>query len=105
MTDRKKPGVAFWATIVVVAGLVGYPLGIGPACWFSSRLGGTRIVSQVYRPLTWTAEFTDSDPLMNGIQWYCELGSTDLSQWDFAPDNPGNAEWISGAELERMGVL
>jgi hypothetical protein len=29
--DRKKPGVAFWATVVVVVLLVGYPLSIGPA--------------------------------------------------------------------------
>ena len=30
MTDRKKPGVAFWATVVVVVALVaGYPLSYG----------------------------------------------------------------------------
>jgi hypothetical protein len=28
--DRKKPGVAFWATVVV--GLVAYPVSFGPAC-------------------------------------------------------------------------
>jgi hypothetical protein len=27
--DRKKPGVAFWATVVVVAVLVGNPLSFG----------------------------------------------------------------------------
>ena len=27
---RKKPGVAFWVTVVVVAALVGYPLSFGP---------------------------------------------------------------------------
>jgi hypothetical protein len=32
MTNRKQPGVAFWATVVVVAVLVGYPLSFGPAC-------------------------------------------------------------------------
>ena len=26
MTDRQKPGVAFWATVVVVAVLLAYPL-------------------------------------------------------------------------------
>jgi hypothetical protein len=30
-SDRKKPGVAFWATVVLVAVLVGYPLSFGPA--------------------------------------------------------------------------
>jgi hypothetical protein len=33
MTDRKKPGVAFWASVVVTAVLIGYPLSFGPACW------------------------------------------------------------------------
>jgi hypothetical protein len=31
--DRKKPGVAFWATAVVVVVLVAHPLSFGPACW------------------------------------------------------------------------
>ena len=31
MTSRKKPGVAFWATVVVVVGLVGYALSSGTA--------------------------------------------------------------------------
>jgi hypothetical protein len=36
MTSRKKPGVAFWTTVKVVAVLVAYPLSFGPACWFNS---------------------------------------------------------------------
>ena len=30
MTSRKKPGVAFWATVALVAVVVGYPLSMGP---------------------------------------------------------------------------
>jgi hypothetical protein len=37
MTSRKKPGLAFWATVVVVVVLVAYPLSFGPACWITSR--------------------------------------------------------------------
>jgi hypothetical protein len=33
MTDRKKPGVPFWATVALVVVLVGYPRSFGPACW------------------------------------------------------------------------
>jgi hypothetical protein len=33
MTERQKPGVVFWATVALVAVLVGYPLSMGPACW------------------------------------------------------------------------
>jgi hypothetical protein len=51
MTSPKKPGVAFWATVVVVI-VAMYPLSMGPACWASSRTGlGTTIVSTVFRPL------------------------------------------------------
>ena len=35
-SDRKKPGVAFWASVVLVA-VLAYPLSIGPACWIASR--------------------------------------------------------------------
>jgi hypothetical protein len=34
MTDRKRPGVAFWATVVVVCLLL-YPLSYGPAVWMT----------------------------------------------------------------------
>jgi hypothetical protein len=36
--DRNKHGVAFWATVVVVAALL-YPISFGPACWITSRSG------------------------------------------------------------------
>ncbi len=35
--SRKKPGVAFWATVAVVVALVTYPLSFGPACWITAR--------------------------------------------------------------------
>jgi hypothetical protein len=61
--SRKKPGVAFWATVVVVVGMVAYPLGFGPACWITSRLRfGNSAVSVVYQPLL-------------RIWWNHELGS------------------------------
>ena len=37
MTDHKKPGVAFWATVGLVVVLVGYPLSLGPACWLAEK--------------------------------------------------------------------
>ena len=38
MTDPKKPGMAFWATVVVVVVLVAYPLSFGPACWILTHV-------------------------------------------------------------------
>src|SRR4029453_18637396 len=50
--DRKKPGVAFWATVVVVVALVAYPLSFGPACWISSRVQPSgNVVSVIYKPV------------------------------------------------------
>jgi hypothetical protein len=36
--DHKKPGLAFWATVVVVVLLAAYPLSIGPVSRFASRI-------------------------------------------------------------------
>jgi hypothetical protein len=59
MTDHKKPGVAFWASVVVVAVLVGYPLSFGPACWLNFRTGiGNEALTTIYRPafILWMTE-------------------------------------------------
>jgi hypothetical protein len=61
MAERKKPGVAFWVTLVLVVTILGYPLSVGPVCWGSSRFGNARdsdglnhspIPGKLYRPLT-----------------------------------------------------
>jgi len=62
MTDRTKPGVAFWATVGLVVVLVGYPLNFGPACWISSRVQPSgEAVSLFYRPVAWV--------IYNGPDW------------------------------------
>jgi hypothetical protein len=50
MTDRKKPGVAFWATVVVVV-LLAYPISFGPACWIYSRSDHDDALSDFYLPI------------------------------------------------------
>jgi hypothetical protein len=37
MTDRKKPGWAFWTVVGLPSLLVLYVLGAGPAVWIVSR--------------------------------------------------------------------
>jgi hypothetical protein len=52
MTDRKKPGVAFWATVVVVVALVAYSLSFGPACWIAWRVSSAvPVIATIYSPL------------------------------------------------------
>jgi hypothetical protein len=74
MTDRKKPRVAFWATVVVVVALVGYPLSFGPACWLDD-LGylAARPVAKSYLPVFRILESGSS--LGSAAGWYCRLGA------------------------------
>jgi hypothetical protein len=53
-SDRKKPGVAFWATAVVVMLLVSYPLSIGPAHLIECSMNHPSVyrgMHAVYRPI------------------------------------------------------
>ena len=54
MANRKKPGVALWATVVVAVMLVGYPLSFGPACWIVDKLPPSidEGVCRLYGPLS-----------------------------------------------------
>ncbi len=69
--NQKKPGVAFWATVVVVVALVGYPLSFGPACWISSRTGIE--LSQAYFPIGWLLR-RSPQPLANALGMYAWYG-------------------------------
>jgi hypothetical protein len=74
-SSSKKPGVAFWATVLVVVGLVAYPLSFGPACWISSQaeVATERLILMAYRPLTQAATTL-------GLGWavhrYAEAGAS-----------------------------
>ena len=91
---RNKPGVAFWATVVVVVGLVLYPLSFGPACWITSRLDrGTDLVPVVYRPLTW-AMSPGSETMFNRVSsWYALVGAPENWMWGAAWD-PGAGRFV-----------
>ena len=82
MSDRKKPGVAFWATVVVVVMLAGYPLSFGPACWITSRLDrGADLVPVLYRPVTWAMTPDSETPVNRVSTWYAKIGAPDDWQW------------------------
>ena len=54
-SDRKKPGVAFWATVVVCL-LVAYPLSTGPVIWITDELDNEAADAWcefVYAPVIW----------------------------------------------------
>jgi hypothetical protein len=83
-TASKKPGVAFWAAVAVVAALVAYPLSFGPACWIASRGQVSSSVLIAYRPLdrlalvaprsvrTWLAQYGQSGMSEDFTLWFAE---------------------------------
>jgi hypothetical protein len=77
MTDRKKPGVAFWATVVVLAALM-YPLSFGPMNWLIGHRRGLLPESAipalvtVYSPMIWA--YGDAPPAISvPVRWYTDL--------------------------------
>jgi hypothetical protein len=97
MTDRKKPGVAFWATVVVVVALVAYPLSFGPACWITSRLNrGADLVPVVYRPITWAmvAQPQTDATIDRVIMWYAGVGAAKNWEWGYILTPDVRWEWI-----------
>ena len=75
-SSRKKPGVAFWATAVVVVLLVAYPLSFGPAVWLTARgLFSESTVQSFYLPILWSAG--QAETLADGLDWWGTLGVPD----------------------------
>src|SRR5262245_32714981 len=91
---RKKPGVAFWATVVVVV-VLAYPLSFGPVCWWRSesyheasarfrnrylppknhllRPPDSPCAPEIYWPIGWLAVH-GPQPLPRLICWYATAG-------------------------------
>lgn len=74
--NRKKPGVAFWASAAIIMIVVGYPLSFGPAIWLTAR-GNFResTVQSFYMPILWSAAQAES--LENVVTWCGSLGVPD----------------------------
>jgi len=75
--DDKQPGVAFWATVVVVvAMMLAYPLSLGPAIWLYQHNfvpGWARTaIPYIYSPLEWLAHHGPG-PVRDFFNWYVEL--------------------------------
>jgi hypothetical protein len=77
MTNRKKPGVAFWATVVVVV-IVAYAASVGPVYWIASRIpatntaAGGRVLYRVYWPI-W--EWPPNTSVRHAFEDYARAGT------------------------------
>jgi hypothetical protein len=73
MTSRKKPGVAFWATVGLVV-IVLYVLSFGPACWLAFNVLPESMFPAfevLYAPLDTCADLTE--PTKKALRWYTDL--------------------------------
>jgi hypothetical protein len=76
-SDRKQPGMAFWATMVAFVAFVAYPLSSGPFIWLAQQDYFPPAVAAVpiYAPLQWLADRVP--PFRTALHWYLSLW-TDL---------------------------
>ncbi len=90
MIDRKKPGVAFWATVLLVGLPLLYVASFGPACWTVSRAdAGASTLPFVYKPLTWS--MSKSNGIKSALGWYAQLAAPD--GWRWISWNDGTEVW------------
>lgn len=77
-SDHKNPGVTIWATVVMVAVLVGYSLSVGPAIWIRDRTGGTidKYFEGLYSPIIRASE-DGPKPVPDAIGWYAQIWEQD----------------------------
>jgi hypothetical protein len=71
-SDHKKPGVVFWATVVLVV-VVAYPLSFGPAVWAVNQdwspVWALTAYERTYAPILWLYEIGPV-PIRNALDWY-----------------------------------
>ena len=94
---RKKPGVAFWASVVVVVGLILYPLSFGPECWWRSRwpylpFPEVRAVSRAYTPIGWAMRNAPKR-VARVLRWYATLGFD--GELLIIPSNWDGSQWTT----------
>ncbi len=73
--DDKKPGMSFWATVVVVCLLIAYPVSYGPLARFNPRIPASLrpMMAIAYWPLDWIYIRGPDQPLRRPLQWYVGL--------------------------------
>ena len=84
--DRKRPSAAFWATVVVVVALVGYPLSFGPMLWLCFKLD---------QP-DWLGHLIQFAP--DPILWIGENGPEPMASWIYDHYTQYISWWVELAE-------
>jgi hypothetical protein len=94
MTDRKKPGVAFWATVALVVVLL-YPLSLAPVCRIMLRPGQDYLCApRIYWPLGWAISKSDFVNSVTG--WYVGSMMPNSVKVVAVPFMPSGGQWVIG---------
>ena len=106
MTPRKKPGMVFWATVVVVCLPLLYVASFGPACWAVGRgVLSAEYAAVVYRPIvvaTYKGPAWAAGPLCR-IAGMTDIGETDgLGELQYAA---GYRDVMGGVKVYPVGDL
>lgn len=92
MQEKERGRAGLWCTVILVA-LLSYVLGLAPACSISSRMGGGRVITSTYRPLTWFVEFTENELAARCVTWYSEIAAADGWHWEYVEDSTDPKGW------------
>src|SRR5262245_45043497 len=89
---RNKPGVAFWATVVVVCLPLLYTLSFGPACWITSSTAvRTRTTGKLYYPVLAVAFRSSATSQL--VRSYSTLFTDPRREWDWFRLRDGSFVW------------
>jgi len=89
----RKPGAVFWATVMVVAGLL-YPLSFGPACWITSRAHFGRTTMPIaYCPVLWAMSLDGR--IRRGFDEYARFGTPAKDNWQWINWSSSGWAWES----------
>ena len=73
--DRKKPGVAFWTAVALVA-VLAYPLSFGPAIWLGRHCEYPSAIRDAVIWTYWPITILHADgpkPIHDALDWYFSL--------------------------------
>jgi hypothetical protein len=89
---KKRPGVGFWATVIVPA-VLAYPASFGPACWIGSRADIlVDKIPSLYHPVLWAMSRNEST--YRALEFYTTVGAARGWGWIDLGDPEGELDWI-----------
>jgi hypothetical protein len=91
-----------WAnrTAVAIAVIVAvYLLSFGPACWLTSRIGGSEMLPTIYYPITLGMSRQTPNSLDYAIRCCAQMGANPNWDWWFIPERL-QWEWTQEVEWE-----